>query len=218
MIVVRLSSGELWLWSPVPIDEALKDELQELGTVRYLVAPNRFHHVHLSSAKARFPAARLFGAPGLPEKRKDLHFDAVLEESAPDDWSDEIRQVVLRGVSALSEVVFFHQASGSLITADLFMNVHEAQGALSKLVFWLEGTWKRPRIPRLLSLLTSDRERFRRDYETIVSWPVERVIPAHGEIIETNAAELLVAEQTRFFGSAPKDNKRGGRSPTGSVL
>ena len=40
MTVIRLGSGELFLHSPIPINERLKAEIDALGGVKYIVAPN----------------------------------------------------------------------------------------------------------------------------------------------------------------------------------
>lgn len=45
MTIIRLSSGALWIHSP----EKLVDELAALGTVEYLVSPNKLHHPRILS-------------------------------------------------------------------------------------------------------------------------------------------------------------------------
>ena len=42
MTVIRLADNELLLHSPVPLSDDLERELQELGEVRYVVAPQSF--------------------------------------------------------------------------------------------------------------------------------------------------------------------------------
>jgi len=46
MTVCRLSSGSLWVHSPIRPNEELRQELNSLGTVRFVVAPVRQHHFH----------------------------------------------------------------------------------------------------------------------------------------------------------------------------
>jgi len=59
MVVVKLDTGGLWLHSPIQIDDQLFKEINSLGKVEHIVAPNCFHHLFASSAKARFPEAVL---------------------------------------------------------------------------------------------------------------------------------------------------------------
>ena len=40
MTVIRLSSGGLWLHSPIRFSHALVERLAEFGSVRHLIAPN----------------------------------------------------------------------------------------------------------------------------------------------------------------------------------
>jgi hypothetical protein len=44
MAAIRLSGGSLFVWSPVALTEDLRAEVDALGEVRYLVAPNSLHH------------------------------------------------------------------------------------------------------------------------------------------------------------------------------
>ena len=64
----------------------------------------------------------LFAPPGLRRRRKDLAFDGDLGDAPDPAWAADIDQVVLRGSWAMTEVVFFHHASGTAIFADLIQN------------------------------------------------------------------------------------------------
>ena len=61
MVIIRLSNGNLWIWSPVELSEGLRAELARLGPVRHLVSPNKLHHLFLSSWRDCFPQAQLWG-------------------------------------------------------------------------------------------------------------------------------------------------------------
>ena len=47
MAVVRLTGGDLWVWSPVGLSDELAAEVESLGAVRHLVSPNKIHHLFL---------------------------------------------------------------------------------------------------------------------------------------------------------------------------
>ena len=117
MTVVRRADGTLWLHSPIHIDDALGDRLAELGPVRDIVAPNRFHHRFAAAAKERYPNATLWGAPGLARRRKRIPFDATLSQE--NAWGGDLEAIFLAGAPFWSEHVFFHPASGTLICTDL---------------------------------------------------------------------------------------------------
>jgi type IV secretory pathway TrbD component len=139
MTVVRLDDGGLLLHSPVPVDDALAAEIDALGTVAHLVGPNLFHHLHLRGAAARWPDARLWGAPGLPEKRGNLRFSGTVD--APDlPWRAALRPTVLQGCPRLNETVFLHAASGTLLCTDLVFHIQRWPNFATSLVLWMTGT------------------------------------------------------------------------------
>ena len=117
-VVIRLSDRSLFVWSPIKLSAELKREIDQLGPVRFLVSPNRLHHLFLADWKSTYPQARLYASPGLRRKCKNLAFDAELADRAEAEWAADIDQVPLRG-SMLTEVEFFHRASRTAIFADL---------------------------------------------------------------------------------------------------
>ena len=48
MAVVKLKNGELWVHSPIDLDEETKKEIDALGEVKHIVSPN---YEHLKYAK-----------------------------------------------------------------------------------------------------------------------------------------------------------------------
>ncbi len=58
MHAVTFSNGEVLLYSPTWLGEETLAEFQGLGRVRYLVAPNHYHHLDLAKYRAAFPEAR----------------------------------------------------------------------------------------------------------------------------------------------------------------
>jgi len=115
MAVVRLSTGSLWVWSPIALTKELIGAVEAMGPVGCIVSPNKLHHVFLPEWKDRWPDARLYAPPGLARKKKQLHFDAELGDQADAAWLGDIDQAVFRGSFALEEVVFFHRASSTAI-------------------------------------------------------------------------------------------------------
>ncbi len=119
MAVIRLSSGGLFVWSPTALTNAIRADVDALGSVAVIVAPNSLHHGFISEWVAAYPDARSFGAPGLRERRRDLAFDGELADEPPAGWAGDIAQVVVRGNAITTEVVFFHHESRTVIFTDL---------------------------------------------------------------------------------------------------
>jgi hypothetical protein len=62
MVVIRLSSGDLFIWSPITFTEVLQREVDTLGPVRHLVSPNKLHHLWLGQWKANYPGAGVYAS------------------------------------------------------------------------------------------------------------------------------------------------------------
>src|SRR5215217_5482158 len=70
-VVVGLPGGGTVLLSPPPGLAQVRRELESLGPVHALVAPNLLHHLGLPAAQAAWPEARVFRRAGLEAKRPD---------------------------------------------------------------------------------------------------------------------------------------------------
>jgi len=190
MTVVRLDAGGLWLHSPVALDGRRRDAVDDLGPVRHIVAPNRYHHVYLDDWVRAYPNADLWGAPGLPEKHTDLTFDRVLTRQNP-PWLDTLDQMGVDGLEAISEVVFFHRPSRTLVTTDLLFNEHDPDGWLTRAYLWWNGLLDKPGISELIFLAADDTEALHDSYERLLDWDFQRIVLSHGRVIEDEARETL---------------------------
>lgn len=199
MSVARLGGDGLWIHSAVPIDDALAAEIAVLGKVLYVVAPNCFHHLHIGPLLARFPDARLFGAPGLAQKRADLPFAGALGEGSSVPWVATIDQIVLEGAPRLNEVVFFHRASRSLLVTDLFFNMMEPETWATGMVLRMMGTYKRFGPSRAWRFYRKDRNALKASVEKVLAWDFVRVVPAHGAVFEADDAREQARERSRWF-------------------
>ena len=78
MTVIRLADGSLFVHSPIELTDTLRGEIDALGPVRHVVAPNSFHHLYVAPYRDAYPAARLYAAPGLVARRPKIPFDETL--------------------------------------------------------------------------------------------------------------------------------------------
>ena len=189
-VVVRLPDGALLILAPLPIDDALAAELAELGPVRHLVAPNLFHHLYFADAQARYPEATSYGVRGFSKKRPDLTFDQQLSDEAPDAWGGALEPMAIEGTK-VSEIVFRHPASRTLIVTDLVFNMHDAVTWTSGLFFRLLGVFGRTRQSPLWKNVTPDREAARRSCDRVLAKDFDRLVVAHGDIVETGGPDAL---------------------------
>jgi hypothetical protein len=191
MTVVRLHGKHLWLHSPVPIDTTLRRELMALGEVRYIVAPSKVHHLFAGECADLFPQARLFGAPGLREKRKDLTRMEDLPAAHGMDWWPDLDYVLFEGIPLANETDWFHTPSGTLILTDV---CQWWRGDLPWQADWyarLTGVRHQLNLPHTVRLLTRNKLAARASAQRILQWPIKRVIVAHNAIIEHDAHAAL---------------------------
>jgi hypothetical protein len=191
MTVVRLRDGGLFLHSPIRLTEELGSAIDALGPVRCVVAPNLYHHRFVADYRTAYPKAKLYGAPGLAKKRKDLAFDFELGGTHAGEWADDLDQVYVSGC-ALCETVFFHRASRTVIAADFSENFTGAPHWPTRLYLRAGGIYQRPGLSRFLRPLFRNRSAARTSIDRILEWPSERAIVAHGVPVEQDARAVLV--------------------------
>jgi hypothetical protein len=194
MTLIRLADGGLFVHSPIALDEPLAEEIVGLGAPRYLVAPNRLHHLFVAEWAARFPNARIYAAPGMASKLTGLEV-AALDSSEPPPWRDEIDQLTFSGSPLMQEVVFLHRASRTLIVADLIENFDPAtltlgQRLLGRLAGVLAPRGSMPRDWRL-SFIGRGRRIARECALAILAWQPEAVLMAHGRVVTVGATPFL---------------------------
>ncbi len=199
MTVVRLADGRLWLHSPVPITPGLREQVATLGEVAYIVAPNKMHHLFLSSCAASFPTALLFGAPGLAKKRPDVTGLRTLGPGAEAAWAADLDQILVRGIPVMHESAWFHRASRTLILTDLCQLWEGALPLSARAYATLTGVRRQLAVPRTVRLLVKDRQAAAESARRILAWPFERVIMAHNSIVE-QGAHAAVARAFTVFG------------------
>src|SRR5262245_12071543 len=193
MTVVRLRDGGLVLHSPVRLDGETRRALDALGPVRAVIAPSKPHTLFTGDYPPAYPSAALYGAPGVAEKRRDLHFHGVLGDEPPALWRDELAQLHVRGAPILEEVVFLHRSSRTLILTDLAFNVPAGRTAGARLFYFLTGAAGRFGPHRMVRLMIRDRRAARASMDTILGWDFERVIVSHGDVLETGGRDRLAA-------------------------
>jgi len=201
MTVVRLSNGGIWLHSPTPVSESLRAEIDALGPVRALVAPNRLHWWWLGDWQAAYPEAAVFAAPGVEEAiaagagigkgagpERPARIDTILSASPELAWSADIAQILIES-GFMTEAVFFHRASRTLVLTDLIENFepHKVRGAIGRLMMRLGGVMApNGATPRDLRMTyrRGHRRELRKAAAQMIEWRPARIVIAHGAIID----------------------------------
>ena len=202
--IIRLENGDLIVHDPCKIDDSTKAKIDEIGIVKYIIAPGSYHHFFVADFQKKYPNAETFLCPGLERKRPDIKFEWVLGNKPDHRWEDDIDQVLVQGTKHIWEVAFFHKSSRTLILVDLLENIgddyrHEA-GLLLR--FWWKGIfrmWNNPKAAPEYQMGWGNREIVKISLNKILSWDARRVIISHGENIEEHVRETLARAWERVL-------------------
>jgi len=193
MAVIRLENSDLFVWSPVRLDTALRAEVDALGPVAHLVEPNALHHLFLTDWINAYPEARIYAPPRLMKKRKDIRFDAELGDASDPAWAGQIEQIALKGSISLTEILFFHHKSRTALICDSIQSFPRG---------WFKG-WRRllarlggivePSIgaPKDWRLCFVNRGIARAAVQRLLAFEPERVVLAHSAMATSDGAAMI---------------------------
>jgi hypothetical protein len=191
--IIRLTDGMVWVHSPVQFSSALAEEIDAIGSVQYLIAPNLYHHLFLKQWQEHYPDAQIIGPQGLAEKRPDIAFSGVLADPESDPWRADIERVIFTGGRAFDEQAFFHRASSTAILTDLIVNLRlENQSPLGRLIARIEGVaYPFGRTPLLYRLGMRNRVEGAQAVRAMLAWEPRQAVISHGEWFREGATEEL---------------------------
>lgn len=225
---VKLSTGSLAVFSPVGLTPEVRAKVDSLGgNVKYIAAPDLEHHLNISAWKEAFPQASILAPQGLYEKRQaskqyhDSPFEHVFKKNEPQSISEEfdaefaIEYVYGHGSR---ELVFLHRPSRTVIEADLLFNLpaHEQYSRTedrNPLSFWTKlvlpmlstsGSATGQRRFAWYILSAKDRPAFTESVKRIAAWDFDRLIPCHGDVIETEAKGVFQNVMAWFLDDGKK--------------
>jgi len=213
---VKLQSGSIAVFSPVALTPEVHSKIESMGNnVKYLAALDYEHHIFLGPWAKAFPQAQIIGVEGLPEKREadkataGLKFanvftagnkkDMKISEEFDREFDYEYFQSHVN-----KELVFFHKPTRTMIEADLIFNLPATEqysktgmaansGILTKLFGAIQNTrgsakWQQ----RFLWYAAGgkDRKGFAQSVAAADKWDIERIIPCHGDVIETQGKSI----------------------------
>lgn len=194
MTVIRLSNGGLILLSPVEYSSELRSALEALGPIQFLVAPNSLHYWWIPEWMTQLPGVPVLAIPGLEKRAKrPVRVDQLLmDRQSP--WPEDIDLLVVKG-DVLTEAVFFHRRSRTLILTDLIENfeLKRIHGWFFRMLVRLSGAadpdGKTP-IGMQLTFFRSG-PALRKAVRQMIVWAPDRIVIAHGRWYEKDGVKEL---------------------------
>src|SRR5690606_17727993 len=197
MTVIRGADG-LVLYSPVALEPVDKDELASIAPVAAVVAPNRYHHLHLRAAVERFPSARVFVPDGLEDRIGPVPRAETMTRARPPALPAGIDHFIFER-HAVHETVLFHRASRTLVTSDLLYNYQSEHRRGEKAFFGLMGCYGAPKVLFYHRSAIREKAAVHELVAQVRDWAPRRIVMCHGRIVEdANAAELFAAAWRKF--------------------
>jgi len=204
---IKLSDGNVWVLASTPLSPETKEALDGLGPVKYIVAGDAMHFLFLREFKEAYPNAKLIGVQQLLSLKRlaGLNFDGAYghdPEGTQYGYEDEIKACYFSGFRN-KDVAFLHLHSKSLVTADLIFNL-PATEQYSKagstyfpfVSYFRPGSWFHR---TFLSMLGTDKTAMKRDAKTVASWDFDRIIPCHGDVVETDGKKAWEESYRTFL-------------------
>ena len=199
MVIARRGDGSLVFYNAIPLDDETLAEVRTWGRPGWLVIANVFHMIDAHAFRERLGVKLLCAAAAADRARARAPVDGSIEHDLPTD--PQVGAVALPAAQGESALVVSGADGTSVAFGDAFMNVPHQPGAMNRLMSVL-GFSGRPKCPPVFRLAFGrDRPALARAMLALAALPgLVRLIPSHGDIIDTDAAAILRDAVTRDLG------------------
>lgn len=195
MTVIEASPGELAVVAPIDFDEEAEAAIRELGEVRWIIAPNNFHHMFVGKAAKIFPEAAVYGAPGAVKKQPGVEFAGSLSDVRPAGLPDSVVLFNIAGTPMLDETVLWLPDDRALLTTDLVFNMHRPKTWWTKFMLkMVVGSGKEPRQSRSIRyLFMKDRQAYSESLSDLAARDFDVLVMSHGDVVREAGGEAFRA-------------------------
>ncbi|TKB43348.1 hypothetical protein [Thalassotalea mangrovi] len=190
MAIIKTGDSQLLIYSPVFLTDSVRQSLADLGTVSWIVAPNKLHNQAVMDYIKEYPDAEVYAAPGLKERCPDIGIDKVLQGYQANFLTPDIDMITTDGNCFFSEVMLLHKPSKTLIVADFIENMTKSTSSMLWF-FKLFGVREKPMSSPEFRLYTTDSQKAQEVLELVDSWDFEKIFLCHGDLITANAAGVF---------------------------
>ncbi len=186
MSVIETQRG-LVIYSPVSLTPDHVRQIDSIGHVSTIIAPNLYHHMFLRDCATIYNKARVLVPQGLISKIGTVARAEVIDDNTVLGPPNEIEHFTFSG-HGLRETILYHVPSRTLITGDLLYNYTPDQFFAEKLWFRLIGCYGKPDVAFYHRFSIKDRASAANLIRRVNSWQVSQVIMSHGRILTDERA------------------------------
>jgi hypothetical protein len=189
MSVIKLANDELLLHSPIALDQTVKEQIEALGRVAYLITPNAFHGLYVDEWRAAFPKAKHRTAKS--DMQRGASSMNLSDCSELPLLPSEIEMIQVQGAPKANEFLFFHTPSRTLIVTDLAFNIGGDVSLWTKIFFSLNDSYGKFGPSRLMRSMVEDQSALRDSLLKIFEWDFDQIVVSHGLVVERNGKEVM---------------------------
>lgn len=186
--VARGASGQIVVFSPLPVSSVAIADLRELGEPAAFVIPSRFHERFFSDYFEYFPRSVFLASKASLADHPNWKLSAFSPSSSELAGFDVVE---VEGMPAVQEHVFYQRATRTLIIADLLFNIPESGGWFTRTLLKIADMGGRPRPSRLWRTVIKNSREFGLSLQRIRKLDFDRIIPGHGEVIAADARKIF---------------------------
>ena len=187
--VIRLASGKLIIHSTAPFSASDLAEIRGLGEIGWLIDVSLFHDSLAKEGRAALPDVPYLAPEGFT-KVSGVATDRL--SPPPAAWGSELEVLEIAGMPRVREHVMFHRLSATLIVADLVFNFGRSASIWTRLfarhVMRLKNLIG---ISPFFRMMIRDRAAFQSSVQAMMEWDFDRIIVAHGGIIDRGGKQRL---------------------------
>lgn len=205
MTMVKLADDSMWMHTPTPYNSQIRNRVAAMGELKHIVAPSNGHHLFLEDWQRSFPDATIYLADGILKKQPNLKNYTLLRDLDSPPWQDELEMLPMAGAPLWDEHMFYYARSKTLLVTDFFQNYtgvkQKGLGMIvTKLLFEPLGFKGKCLAPPLKTrFAVKDRNALRASLDKLWDLDIECVVPAHGDILDQDAKQLIRQLCQRFY-------------------
>ncbi|BGP54890.1 hypothetical protein JCM8202_003399 [Rhodotorula sphaerocarpa] len=220
---IKLKDGTVWLAASHPLTPSTMETIGKMGPVKHIVMLDAEHNMYTKQYYDAYPAAKVYIPARATETwrkkgwipsdgSKFFSFGAgskpgeAVEDPFEESTGGEIKSADFGKAFINEDIAFLHAPTKTMIEADLLLNLapHEQYAHSAKresLPFLSDhakpGTGLHQKFVH--GLAAKDKEGMKAAAEKVAAWDFDRIIPCHGDVIETGGKKAWLETYKSFF-------------------
>ncbi|KAH8925159.1 hypothetical protein BT69DRAFT_1260593 [Atractiella rhizophila] len=215
-VSIRLKNNTHLVLASTPLTPATLAAIQP-QEVSYLFSPDDVHYLYLRQWAKAFPNAKLLAPKKVTEmeEMKGLEFYAVWKDGEKGLTELEGGEVLFEYFETFKnkDIALYHTPSKTLVLADLIFNLPADEqyskstksstpwflGGRSMVSIFQPAKWFHDGFVASMHSGGKDTTLMRESARRVASWDIEKIIPCHGDVIESKGGKIWKLAYARYL-------------------